>query len=86
MSETLSRADKTQTKITWDLILDEQNERLVELRVTVLCAMRQEGGPAGGPHAFTTEEHVAFLTSYRIGERGTLPRPNVPAEAEKLLR
>lgn len=82
----MSRADKTHTRISYDLLLDERNERLVELRVTVLCAMRQESGPAGSPHAFTTDEHVAFLTTYQLSGHGEVGKPEVPAEAGKLLR
>lgn len=82
----MSRADKTQTRISYDLILDERNERLVELRVTVLCAMRQERGPAGSPHAFSTDEHVAFLTTYKLSGHGEVGKLELPAEAGKLLR
>ena len=40
MSETLSRADRTQTQVLYELLLDENNEQVEEIKVTVLRETR----------------------------------------------
>lgn len=83
----MSRADKTQTQITYDLYLDETNTALRRLDVTVLCASRSEGcGPQGSPDALTTQSHVAFFSRYRFSREEQVERFDVPADAAGLLR
>jgi hypothetical protein len=87
----LSRADKTQTQITYDLFFDDRNEKLRELVVTVLCASRTgDEVPSNGntvdPTAFTTQPHVAFFTRYRFSREDAVDRFDVPADAAKQLR
>ncbi|MBX3470978.1 MAG: hypothetical protein KF878_29270 [Planctomycetes bacterium] len=82
----MSRADKTQTAIVYDLLLDERNERVRELHVTVLCASRTDQGPVTGADALTTRPHVAFFTRYRFSREDQVERFEVPAEAAKLCR
>jgi hypothetical protein len=83
----LSRADKTQTQITYDILLDEKNETIELLQVTVLCATRADDGRAEPLEtALTTQPHVAFTTRYTFSRQGEVERFEVPAEAAKLLR
>lgn len=85
----MSRADKAQTQITYDLFFDERNERLRELLVTVLCASRtgdEVPGAGVDPTALTTRPHVAFFTRYRFSREDQVERFDVPAEAAKQLR
>lgn len=85
----MSRADKTQTQITYDLFFDDRNEKLRELVVTVLCASRtgdEVGGTAVDPTALTTQPHVAFFTRYRFSREDQVERFDVPADAAKQLR
>lgn len=84
----MSRADKTQTRIVYDLHFDERNERLRELVVTVLCASRSGDGcgPEFDPDALTTKPHVAFFTRYRFAREDEVERFDVPADAAKQLR
>lgn len=84
----MSRADKTQTRITYDLYLDEENERLERLVVTVLCAMRGDDSvaPQRSPGALSSERHVAFTFDYRFRDRDAVDRFPVPRDAARLLR
>jgi hypothetical protein len=83
----LSRADKTQTQITYDLYFDETNTTLRRLDVTVLCASRTEGnGPQTAPGALTTQSHVAFFNRYRFSREEQVERFDIPADAASLLR
>lgn len=82
----MSRADKTQTQITYDLYLDEKNERLRELVVTVLCATRKDDGSLQPDADAFTKSHVAFFTRYRFSKEDQVERFDVPADAAKLLR
>ncbi len=86
----MSRADKTQTQITYDLMLDATNQTIQEIRFTVLCAARPVGAgvaPAPNAGAFTTQEHVAFVSTYRFtGQGADVVRFEIPADAQKLLR
>ena len=83
----MSRADKTQTQITYDIIFDERNERIREMVVVVLCATRSDDGtPEPIETALTTQPHVAFTTRYRFSREGEVERFDVPADAAKLLR
>jgi hypothetical protein len=72
----LSRADKTQTSITYDLILDESRERLQTLEVRVRCAMSGAGG----------DRHVAYKLVYEVSRQGDVDRFPVPDAAAQLLR
>jgi hypothetical protein len=85
----LSRADKTQTEITYDLVLDAQNQTLESLEVTILCAMRDRGAGVAAqsaPGALSSVEHVAFKLRYEFSRQNAVDRFQVPAEAAKLLR
>lgn len=84
----MSRADKTKTRIIYDLHLDARNERIRELVVTVLCASRSGDGcgPELESDALTTRPHVAFFTRYRFSREDQVEPFPVPAEAAKLLR
>ena len=72
----MSRADKTKTSITYDLILDETREQLETLVVRVRCAMSGSGG----------DRHVAYKLTYDISRRGEVERFDIPADAATLLR
>lgn len=74
----------------YDLMLDATNETIQEIRITALCAARPAGAgvaPAPTDGAFTTQEHVAFVSTYRFtGQGAEVVRFEVPADAQKLLR
>lgn len=89
MSETLSRADKTQTAVIYELVLGEDRETLERLEVTILCAMRDRGagvGPQSGEGALSQQEHVAFQLHYTFRDHGEVERFDVPRDVVKLLR
>ncbi len=68
----------------YDVYLDEDNERVLELRMTVLCAT--QGGPASLREALTSREHVAFETVYRFSDQDEVEAFDVPREVVRLLR
>lgn len=85
MSESLSRADKTLTKIIYEVTLDETNSRVEQLVVTTLCAQKQSG-PVDLSAAFTTTPHIAFVATYRFSQRDEIEPFRVPGEAVQLLK
>ena len=81
----MSRADKKNTRITYELRLDEKNERIEELIVTVLTAKKSTTRVNGG-NPFTDEEHVAFITHYRFTARDEVERFAIPPAVVPFLR
>jgi hypothetical protein len=75
------------TAIIYDLYLDDSNERLRELHVTVLCATREgQRAATSVEEALTEQEHVAFRTVYRFSNEDEVDAFDVPAAAARLLR
>jgi hypothetical protein len=75
------------TQITYDLTLDPEHERVVELKVTTLCASREPGAPVlPKEKALTEAQHIAFIAVYRFSDFNEVERFDVPAEAGKMLR
>lgn len=71
----------------YDVFLDEQNEQVVELVVTVLCAQRRADGSVAPPEeALSKNDHVAFFTRYRFSDAGAVQPFVVPEAAARLLR
>lgn len=82
----MSRADKTLSKLIYEITLDETNSKVVSLKVTTLCAQKVGGGPIDRSKAFTSAPHIAFVANYRFSERNGIERFPVPAQAAKLLK
>jgi hypothetical protein len=70
--------DRTNAQIVYDLLLDEKNERIVEMKVTLICPNK----PVNGAPA----DAIVFLTTYRFSREGQVEKFNVPADAAKLLK
>ena len=81
----MSRADKTLSKITYEITLDDENKRVTQLKVTTLCAMKTNGR-SNRKTAFTSDEHVAFVATYRFSARNSASKPSVPGQAARLLK
>lgn len=81
----MSRADKTQTAITYELLLDDQDTQLREMKMTVLCAMKPEGAGAAklGPYV---RRHVAFMLAWKFSGQDQGQKLTPPQETLKLLR
>lgn len=73
--------DRTDTQITYDLLLDPTFALPEEFSVTVTTAYRSERG-----NEVLRDQHVAFITTYTIRSIGSVARFDVPAEAVRLLR
>ncbi len=70
--------DRSTTTIVYDLLLDQKNQRITEMRVTVRTKNRpKEGGP---------QTAVVFKTNYRFDREGAVERFEVPADAAKFLK
>ncbi len=82
----MSRADKTLSKLIYEVTLDETNSKVLSLKVTTLCATKVGGGPVDRSKAFTSAPHIAFVATYRFTERNGVERFPVPAQAAKLLK
>lgn len=82
----MSRADKTLTKILYRVTFDEARQRVTELQVTTLCAQKDGLQSVDPKVAFTTNEHIAFVATYRFSQENRVERFGVPAEAAKLVR
>ena len=82
----MSRADKTLSKIIYEITLDDSNSKVVQLKVTTLCAQRFPGKPLNPKTAFTTDPHIAFVATYRISQRNEVERFGVPGPAVKMLK
>jgi hypothetical protein len=82
----LSRADKTLSKLIYEVTLDETNSKVLTLKVTTLCAQKVGGGPVDRKKAFTSAPHIAFVATYRFSERNAVERFPVPPQAAKLLK
>lgn len=81
----MSRADKTQSAITYELLLDDNDAQLKSLKMTVLCASRPDNPEAAklGPYV---RKHVAFMLEYRFNRHDQLEPLQPPADVQKLLR
>lgn len=86
MSASLSRADKTLTKIVYEITFDETNSRIEQLVVTTLCAQKMGGAPVDREAAFSSAEHIAFVATYRFSQRNEVEPFSVPSAAGKLLK
>lgn len=82
----MSRADKTLSKIIYEITLDETNSRITQLKVTTLCAQKTPGSRPNPKTAFTTDPHTAFTATYRISEENAVKGFPIPRAAVKLLR
>ncbi len=82
----MSRADKTLSKLIYEVTLDETNSKVLSLKVTTLCATKVGGGPIDRSKAFTSAPHIAFVATYRFTERNGVERFPVPPQAAKLLK
>ncbi len=75
------------TQIIYDVLLDETNEFIEELKVTTLCASNSVDGPKlSKAKALTEAEHIAFTAVYRFSERNEVKKFPVPVGAAKALR
>ena len=85
----MSRLDKTQTRLRYDLYLSEDRARIERVQLLTLAAAKPEG-QAGrsrpSPTAFSSDEHVAFRFDYTFTDQDAVDPFPVPAEAAKLLR
>lgn len=83
----MSRADKTQTQITYELTLNDDNTKLIELKVTTLCAQRtSNNGFNSKKTALTTARHVAFIAVYKFSAHDAVEGFRVPSGAARLLK
>lgn len=82
----MSRADKTLTKILYRLTFDETRERLIELQVTTLCAQKDGLQSVDPKVAFTSNEHIAFVATYRFSNENAVEGFSVDPAAAKLLK
>ena len=82
----MSRADKTLTKIIYRVTFDEARARVTELQVTTLCAQKDGLQSVDPKVAFTTNEHIAFVATYRFSSENEVAKFPVPAAAAKLLK
>jgi hypothetical protein len=75
------------TQITYDVLLDDANEFIEELKVTTLCASRAEGSNKLTKEQMLTEaQHIAFVAVYRFSDRNEVAKFSMPAGAAKALR
>ena len=75
------------TQITYDVLLDDANEFIKELKVTTLCASKAVDGPKMSKEkALTEAEHIAFTAVYQFSDRNEVPKFSVPAGAANALR
>jgi hypothetical protein len=75
------------TQITYDVLLDETNEFIEELKVTTLCASKAPDAPKiSKEKALTEAPHIAFTAVYRFSDRNEVAKFQVPAGAAKALR
>jgi len=82
----LSRADKTLTKILYRVTFDEARQRVTELQVTTLCAQKDGLQSVDPKVAFTSNEHIAFVATYRFSNENVVEGFPVDRAAAKLLR
>ena len=55
------------TQITYDLLLDDDNEYVKEMKVTTLCATKPvDGKKMSKEQMLTTESHIAFTAVYKF--------------------
>lgn len=75
------------TQITYDILLDDNNENVKEMKVTTLCASKPADGKVTDKKAaLTTQSHIAFTTVYRFSGLNETQRFDVPPKAAKALR
>ncbi|MCA8924994.1 MAG: hypothetical protein KDD82_24505 [Planctomycetes bacterium] len=82
----MSRADKTLTKIVYRVTFDETRQRVTELQVTTLCAQKNGLQSVDPKVAFSSNEHIAFVATYRFSQEDAVEIFPVPAAAGKLLK
>lgn len=82
----MSRADKRLTKISYEITLDPTGNHVDELKVITLCAQKQGSGKFDPKKAFSSQSHVAFISTYRFEQRNAAGKLKVPAAAAKLLK
>ena len=82
----MSRADKTLTKLIYEVHLDSTNGQVDRLVVTTLCAQKVGGGPIDRSKAFSSSPHIAFVATYRFSQRNSVEAFRVPTPAAKLLK
>ena len=67
--------------------LDETRERVLELKVTTLCASKPVGGSGRSKEeALTKDEHIAFVAVYRFSDFDGVQPFDVPPDAARVLR
>ncbi len=75
------------TQITYDILLDDENEYVLELKVTTLCATKPvKGSKLSKEELLTNQEHIAFVATYRFSNTNAVEKFPVPAAAAKALR
>ncbi len=75
------------TQITYDILLDDDNENVLEMQVTTLCGSKPvDGKKLTKEQMLTTEPHIAFTTVYRFTDLNETEKFSVPPKAAKALR
>ena len=75
------------TQITYDILLDDDNEYVKEMKVTTLCANKPEDGKkVTKEQMLTTESHIAFTALYKFSDLNETEKFAVPPQAAKALR
>lgn len=88
VDETLSRVDRSFTKIVYDIWLDQRRELVERVTITVLTAARQQGDTRSVDprEVLTTQEHIAFTSEYRYFDFAAVEKFDVPSAAAAFLR
>lgn len=79
----MSSVDKTITNAYYEIDIDPANHYPVNVKVVILTGTRSGTETKG--KTIIGGKHAAFHFTYDLSDFGKLKKPNIPAEAQKLL-
>jgi hypothetical protein len=83
VSKFVSGADKTLTNAYYEIEIDPETLLPARIKITALTGRRGQTRAEG--KKIVGGEHAAFIFEYTLSEFGKVEKPEVPAEAAKVL-